>query len=79
MTRSVCHTACYGLALKGRLWSEATVYLPSCFTIQILLQMPVELKGSCHCGAVKFSLMSSTPVPYQASRWSRLMIVGVWF
>ncbi|KAJ3514349.1 hypothetical protein NLJ89_g2422 [Agrocybe chaxingu] len=27
--------------------------------------MPVELKGSCHCGAVKFSLLSSTPVPYQ--------------
>ncbi|KAL4262596.1 Gfa family protein [Pleurotus pulmonarius] len=27
--------------------------------------MPVELKGSCHCGAVRFSLMSSTPVPYQ--------------
>jgi hypothetical protein len=27
--------------------------------------MPVELKGSCHCGAVKFSLQSSTPIPYQ--------------
>jgi len=27
--------------------------------------MPVELNGSCHCGAVKFSVMSSTPVPYQ--------------
>ncbi|TFK62372.1 hypothetical protein BDN72DRAFT_890022 [Pluteus cervinus] len=27
--------------------------------------MPVELQGSCHCGAVKFSLQSSTPVPYQ--------------
>ncbi|KAJ7923781.1 Mss4-like protein [Mycena leptocephala] len=27
--------------------------------------MPVELKGSCHCGAVRFSLQSSTPVPYQ--------------
>ena len=27
--------------------------------------MPVELKGSCHCGAVKFSVESSTPVPYQ--------------
>ncbi|KAH6888803.1 Mss4-like protein [Coprinopsis sp. MPI-PUGE-AT-0042] len=27
--------------------------------------MPVELKGSCHCGAVKFSVQSSTPIPYQ--------------
>jgi hypothetical protein len=27
--------------------------------------MPVELKGSCHCGSVKFSVQSSTPVPYQ--------------
>ncbi|KAF8891960.1 Mss4-like protein [Gymnopilus junonius] len=27
--------------------------------------MPVELKGSCHCGAVRFTLQSSTPVPYQ--------------
>ncbi|KAJ7712355.1 Mss4-like protein [Mycena metata] len=26
--------------------------------------MPVELKGSCHCGAVRFSLQSSTPVPF---------------
>ncbi|KAJ7160332.1 Mss4-like protein, partial [Mycena filopes] len=25
--------------------------------------MPAELKGSCHCGAVRFSLQSSTPVP----------------
>ncbi|KAK0187262.1 Mss4-like protein [Armillaria mellea] len=27
--------------------------------------VPIELKGSCHCGAVKFSLESSTAVPYQ--------------
>ena len=27
--------------------------------------MPVELKGSCHCGAVAFTVQSSTPVPYQ--------------
>ncbi|KAI0309750.1 Mss4-like protein [Amylostereum chailletii] len=27
--------------------------------------MPIELKGSCHCGAVKYSVQSSTPVPYQ--------------
>jgi hypothetical protein len=25
----------------------------------------MELKGSCHCGAVKFRLQSSQPVPYQ--------------
>ncbi|KAI0301052.1 Mss4-like protein [Multifurca ochricompacta] len=27
--------------------------------------MPVKLKGSCHCGAVSFTVQSSTPVPYQ--------------
>jgi hypothetical protein len=27
--------------------------------------MPVELKGSCHCGAVAFTVQSSTAVPYQ--------------
>ena len=27
--------------------------------------MPLELKGSCHCGAVGFTVQSSTPVPYQ--------------
>ncbi|KIK56350.1 hypothetical protein GYMLUDRAFT_47120 [Collybiopsis luxurians FD-317 M1] len=27
--------------------------------------MPIELKGSCHCGAVRFTVQSSTPVPYQ--------------
>ncbi|KIM81113.1 hypothetical protein PILCRDRAFT_512575 [Piloderma croceum F 1598] len=27
--------------------------------------MPVELKGSCHCGSVRFSLQSSSPSPYQ--------------
>ncbi|KAJ7094723.1 Mss4-like protein [Mycena belliarum] len=27
--------------------------------------MPVLLKGSCHCGAVQFSVESSTPTPYQ--------------
>ncbi|KAF9078555.1 Mss4-like protein [Rhodocollybia butyracea] len=27
--------------------------------------MPVELKGSCHCGTVRFTVQSSTPVPYQ--------------
>jgi hypothetical protein len=29
--------------------------------------MPIELSGSCHCGAVKFTVQSSTPVPYQVS------------
>ncbi|KAJ7720850.1 Mss4-like protein [Mycena maculata] len=31
-------------------------------------KLPVKgvlLKGSCHCGAVKFTVRSSTPVPYQ--------------
>ncbi|KAN0079930.1 Mss4-like protein [Tylopilus felleus] len=27
--------------------------------------MPVQLKGSCHCGAVRFTVDSHTPVPYQ--------------
>ncbi|KAF8660895.1 hypothetical protein AX16_001524 [Volvariella volvacea WC 439] len=38
--------------------------------------MPVELKGSCHCGAVKFSLLSSTPVPYQLCLCSICRKVG---
>ncbi|KAG9118862.1 hypothetical protein FRC07_006415 [Ceratobasidium sp. 392] len=29
--------------------------------------MPVELKGSCHCGAVRFKFLSNTPVPYQGN------------
>ncbi|KAH7885554.1 Mss4-like protein [Phlebopus sp. FC_14] len=27
--------------------------------------MPVTLAGSCHCGAVRFTVESSTPVPFQ--------------
>lgn len=27
--------------------------------------MPCELKGSCRCGAIRFSTQSHTPVPYQ--------------
>lgn len=27
--------------------------------------MPINLRGSCRCGAVKFSVESHTPVPYQ--------------
>ena len=27
--------------------------------------MPTELKGSCHCGAVKFTVQAFAPVPYQ--------------
>ncbi|PPQ68787.1 hypothetical protein CVT25_008865 [Psilocybe cyanescens] len=38
--------------------------------------MPVELKGSCHCGAVRFSLESSTPVPYQLCLCSICRKVG---
>ncbi|KAF8962957.1 Mss4-like protein [Flammula alnicola] len=38
--------------------------------------MPVELKGSCHCGAVRFSVESSTPVPYQLCLCSICRKVG---
>ena len=27
----------------------------------------MDLRGSCHCGAVRFSVDSPTPYPYQAS------------
>ncbi len=27
--------------------------------------MPITLRGSCRCGAIKFSVESHTPVPYQ--------------
>lgn len=27
--------------------------------------MPVELTGSCRCGAIRFTMASHTPVPYQ--------------
>ncbi|KIK56432.1 hypothetical protein GYMLUDRAFT_47196 [Collybiopsis luxurians FD-317 M1] len=27
--------------------------------------MPIELQGSCHCGAVRFSVQSSTAVPFR--------------
>jgi hypothetical protein len=27
--------------------------------------MPTKLEGSCRCGAVRFSVLSHTPVPYQ--------------
>ncbi|OAX41426.1 hypothetical protein K503DRAFT_685462 [Rhizopogon vinicolor AM-OR11-026] len=27
--------------------------------------MPITLEGSCHCGAVRFTVESSTPIPYQ--------------
>ena len=30
--------------------------------------MPVLLQGSCHCGAVRFTVESHTPVPYQVRR-----------
>ncbi|KAF9565093.1 hypothetical protein CPC08DRAFT_630448 [Agrocybe pediades] len=38
--------------------------------------MPVELHGSCHCGAVKFSVESSTLVPYQLCLCSICRKVG---
>lgn len=30
--------------------------------------MPTELKGSCHCGAVKFTVDAFAPVPYQVGQ-----------
>ncbi|KAF8224466.1 hypothetical protein L208DRAFT_482180 [Tricholoma matsutake] len=38
--------------------------------------MPVKLSGSCHCGSVKFSVQSSTPVPYQLCLCSICRKVG---
>ncbi|KAK2462566.1 hypothetical protein APHAL10511_005409 [Amanita phalloides] len=38
--------------------------------------MPVELEGSCHCGAVRFTVQSSTPVPYQLCLCSICRKVG---
>ncbi|KAI0250133.1 Mss4-like protein [Lactifluus subvellereus] len=38
--------------------------------------MSVELKGSCHCGAVAFTVQSSTPVPYQLCMCSICRKVG---
>lgn len=38
--------------------------------------MPVKLSGSCHCGAVRFTLESSTPVPYQLCLCSVCRKVG---
>jgi hypothetical protein len=38
--------------------------------------MPVELKGSCHCGAIAFTVHSSTPVPYQLCMCSICRKVG---
>ncbi|KAF9222879.1 hypothetical protein BS17DRAFT_782741 [Gyrodon lividus] len=38
--------------------------------------MPIQLKGSCHCGAVRFNIESSTPVPYQLCTCSICRKVG---
>ncbi|KAH0582228.1 hypothetical protein H2248_011873 [Termitomyces sp. 'cryptogamus'] len=38
--------------------------------------MPVELAGSCHCGAIKFTVDSSTAVPYQLCLCSICRKVG---
>ncbi|KAG6827537.1 hypothetical protein H0H92_011416 [Tricholoma furcatifolium] len=38
--------------------------------------MPVKLSGSCHCGAVRFTVESSTPVPYQLCLCSICRKVG---
>ncbi|PYH81970.1 hypothetical protein BO82DRAFT_354136 [Aspergillus uvarum CBS 121591] len=38
--------------------------------------MPMTLEGSCQCGAIEFSLQSSTPVPYQLCACSICRKVG---
>ncbi|KAH8425797.1 GFA family protein [Aspergillus melleus] len=38
--------------------------------------MPMTLEGSCQCGAVEFTLDSSTPVPYQLCACSICRKVG---
>ncbi|KAH7909576.1 Mss4-like protein [Hygrophoropsis aurantiaca] len=38
--------------------------------------MPVRLEGSCHCGAVRFTAQSNTPVPYQLCVCSTCRKVG---
>ncbi|KAJ3805046.1 Mss4-like protein [Lentinula aff. lateritia] len=38
--------------------------------------MPLELKGSCHCGAVRFTVESSTAIPYQLCLCSICRKVG---
>ncbi|RDB14920.1 putative glutathione-dependent formaldehyde-activating enzyme [Hypsizygus marmoreus] len=38
--------------------------------------MPIQLSGSCHCGAVTFTVQSSTPVPYQLCLCSICRKVG---
>ncbi|KIK75401.1 hypothetical protein PAXRUDRAFT_835688 [Paxillus rubicundulus Ve08.2h10] len=38
--------------------------------------MPIILEGSCHCGAVRFKVASSTPVPYQLCTCSICRKVG---
>ncbi|KAJ3967488.1 Mss4-like protein [Lentinula raphanica] len=50
------------LLSPGLIISLYLEYLPP---LSYLSRMPLELKGSCHCGAVRFTLESSTPVPYQ--------------
>ncbi|KAK4683817.1 hypothetical protein P7C73_g6402, partial [Tremellales sp. Uapishka_1] len=38
--------------------------------------MPVRLEGSCHCKAVKYTVESNTPVPYQMCQCSICRKVG---
>ncbi|KAL7418366.1 hypothetical protein Q5752_006824 [Cryptotrichosporon argae] len=38
--------------------------------------MPVKLEGSCHCKAVKYTVDSNTPVPYQLCQCSICRKVG---
>ena len=61
---------------NARQWlSKSSDLSPPCDYHHITV-MPVELKGSCHCGAVAFTVQSSTPVPYQLCMCSICRKVG---
>ena len=66
----------YGSCCNARQWlSKSSDLSPPCDYHHITV-MPVELKGSCHCGAVAFTVQSSTPVPYQLCMCSICRKVG---
>lgn len=45
-------------------------------TSKVFQKMPVTLHGSCHCGAVRYTVDSHTPVPYQLCACSICRKVG---
>src|SRR5690606_17389852 len=65
----VIHRAIMSRSLRpvmaaGDRWRiERVCWLPP--TSEEFPDMPILLKGSCHCGAVRFEVESHTPAPYQ--------------